>query len=129
MIKKIMPFIAALLLLVACNDDIDNKLQGKWQLQEVEVNGNIQKVDTVYYNFLNGLFQYQVYQPAKDQFQSSFGYKYTEVENQLKLEIKDEGFLSLTDWTSQERTFIIEKSTVKQLILSSDGKRYTFRKF
>lgn len=129
MIKKIITFVAALLLLVACNNDIDDKLQGKWQLQKVETDGNVQKVDTIYYNFLNGLFQYQVFQPAKDVYLSSLGYKYTEVEDQLKLEINDKGFLPLTDWTSAVRTFTIEKSTVKELILSSDGKRYTFRKF
>lgn len=128
MVKSLITLLSVLFL-VACSDKTDSDLQGKWQMQTVEANGSIQPVDTIFYNFQNGLFQYQLVNKAGEPGRSSFGYKTIKDDNQLLLELEDPSILPFTDWTEKERTFKIEKSSVKQLILESDGKRYSFRKF
>ena len=48
------------ILFVSCSKDTESKLFGKWQLQKVEASGDVQNVDTVYFNFELSLFIYQV---------------------------------------------------------------------
>jgi hypothetical protein len=132
--KQIKWCIGIFLLFVSCNSDISDRLEGKWQLQQVEANGATKKVDTVFYNFQTSLFMYQIYQPETDGFSSWYGFKMMETKNQLLLELTDysialQKFLPLTDWESSYRRFIIEEITDKRLVLNSDDKRYTFRKF
>ena len=122
-----------LLSLIACGDSLERHLEGKWQLKTVEQNGQVETVDTVWYNFQNSLFEYQVYVPAIDSVRNMYGYKTLADDRHLELElvshfitIKD--FLPLTDWSSYKRTFQIEESTGSRLILSSEGKTYTFKK-
>ena len=133
MIKNLIIAIG-LLLLVACSNDVYDKLDGKWQLQQVEENGIVQDVDTIYYNFQTSLFMYQIYDPALDDIRACYGFNTKEGDNKLLLELISnpkpvESFLKYTDWTSTTRVFIIEKADRKKLILESEGKRYTFRKF
>ena len=52
---------AVVIILAACSNDTEHKLEGKWQLQQVEANGEVIQADTVFYNFQNILFMYQVY--------------------------------------------------------------------
>lgn len=123
-----------ILLFAACGKDTESKLGGKWQLQEVETGGNIQHVDTIYFNFQHSLFQYQVYSPTLQGMRYSYGFNMIEDDDKLFLELTDNPqpvhvFLPLTDWTSAKRVYTIEKSTVKQLVLSYEGTRYIFRKF
>ena len=56
------------ILFVSCSKDTESKLFGKWQLQKVEANGDVQNVDTVYFNFEHSLFMYQVYVTEIDSF-------------------------------------------------------------
>lgn len=121
-------------LLAACSKDTDDKLEGKWQMQQMEADGNIQKVDTIFYNFQTSLFQYQIYNTHTNTHTNTYPYRYgfktLKGDNELVLELEtDNNFLHLTDWTTKERVFTIEKVTGKNLILSSEGKRYMFRKF
>ena len=44
------------ILLASCSKDTGSKLFGKWQLQKVETSGDVQNVDTVYFNFEHSLF-------------------------------------------------------------------------
>lgn len=124
----------AVLLVASCHNDTVHKLEGKWQLQQVEANGNLIEADTVFYNFQNTLFMYQVYIPADDRYVLQQGFNTIKDEDQLILEFANDPrpaneFMQYTDWTSVTRTFIIEKVSGKQLILNSEGKRYIFRKF
>ena len=123
-----------LLSLIACGDSLERQLEGKWQLKTVEQNGQIETVDTVWYNFQNSLFEYQVYVPTIDSVRNMYGYKTLVDDQHLELElvsyfitIKD--FLPITDWSSPKRTFQIEESTGSRLTLSSEGKTYTFKKY
>jgi hypothetical protein len=118
-----------LLAFTACSNDITDKLDGKWQMRQVETGGNVQQVDTVFYNFQTSLFQYQIYNPRTDGYSVRYGFKtVTDGELFLELETSDD-FLKQTDWDSAARAFTIEKITGKELILTGEGKRYTFRKF
>lgn len=125
---------AVAIILAACNDDIEHKLEGKWQLQQVEADGEVIQADTVFYNFQNILFMYQVYIPDSNKYVLQHGFNTLGEDNQMTLEFSNdprqaEKFLPYTDWKSKTRTFIIEESNRKHLILNSEGKRYTFRKF
>ncbi|MGM9796125.1 MAG: lipocalin-like domain-containing protein [Parabacteroides sp.] len=131
---KALFFYSGLLSLIACGDSLEHHLEGKWQLKTVEQNGKIEIVDTVWYNFQNSLFEYQVYVPAIDSVRNMYGYKTLADDLHLELElvsyfitIKD--FLPLTDWSSPKRTFQIEESSSNLLILSSEGKTYKFEKY
>lgn len=122
-----------LLTVVSCSKDEETELDGKWQLQEIEQNGEVQYTDTVFYNFQNSLFMYQTYSPSEDVYRKSYGFK-AQDGNQLALELLSSPqsvaeFLPFTDWTSAKRTFTIDKHERKKLILSSEGRTYTFRKF
>jgi hypothetical protein len=121
-------------ILAACSQDADDRIEGKWQLREVEANGVKTKTDTVFYNFQNVLFMYQVYHPGVDTFSHCYGFKKTEAGDQLLLELITYGrpvgeFLLQTDWAHAERRFTIEQVSTERLILSGDGKRYHFRRF
>ncbi|WP_278624368.1 lipocalin-like domain-containing protein [Parabacteroides gordonii] len=125
---------AVAIILAACNDDIEHKLEGKWQLQQVEADGEVIQADTVFYNFQNLLFMYQVYIPDSNKYVLQHGFNTLGEDNQMTLEFSNvprqaEKFLPYTDWKSKTRTFTIEESNRKHLILNSEGKRYTFRKF
>lgn len=68
------------ILFVSCSKDTESKLFGKWQLQKVEASGNVQNVDTVYFNFEHSLFMYQVYVTEIDSFRHQYGYNTLEGE-------------------------------------------------
>lgn len=122
------------ILFVSCSKDTESKLFGKWQLQKVEASGNVQNVDTVYFNFEHSLFMYQVYVAKTNSFRHQYGYNALEGEKTLLLELENDPgpvskFLPYTDWNSAKQTYTIDKLNTKQLILSCEGKTYTFRKF
>ena len=74
MMKNLIAITCFVVALVSCNK-VEHKLEGKWQLKTVEANGVVQTVDTVWYNFQTSLFEYQLYDPAKDVYRTNFGYK------------------------------------------------------
>ncbi len=114
--------------LSAC-DKMTTDLEGKWQLKEVEIDGSRTTVDTVWYNFQTTLFMYQLYVPETEQYKTSYGLSYFDVEDAVRLELNDSTLLPETDWTSRTRTFTIEKVSRKELVLASEGKTYYFDKF
>ena len=133
-LKRMIALCGGLLSLIACGDSLERQLEGKWQLKTVEQNGQIETVDTVWYNFQNSLFEYQVYVPAIDSVRNMYGYKTLVGDQHLELElvsyfitIKD--FLPITDWSAPKRIFQIEESTGSRLTLSSEGKTYIFKKY
>ncbi|MDR2389870.1 MAG: lipocalin-like domain-containing protein [Tannerellaceae bacterium] len=124
----------AIFCLIACSDGINDRLEGKWQLQQVESPWGKEKADTLFYNFLTSLFMYQVYHAEADTFSHCYGFKLMETTNRLKLELTGYSislakFLPQTDWEGPQRSFIVEKITDNRLVLVSGEKRYTFRRF
>ena len=71
MMKNLIAITCFVVALVSCNK-VEHKLEGKWQLKTVEANGVVQTVDTVWYNFQTSLFEYQLYDPAKDVYRTNF---------------------------------------------------------
>jgi len=106
-------------------------LQGKWQMNNA---------DTVYYNFQNSLFQYQIYL-KKDQMYSVQGYYVLHGDKALELRLLRQysskslnylGWDTLPSPTGQDtifKIFTIEKFTTKELILSSENEKVSFHKF
>ena len=130
--KSLIIAISALLGLGAC-DTMTTNLEGKWQLNQIESEGNVATVDTVWYNFQTTLFQYQIYDRATDQYLAVHGY-HTYEDGILSLDLfqsteAERDFLMRTDWDSAQRSFSVDEISRKKLILSDDGKRYIFRKF
>jgi hypothetical protein len=126
--------LAALLFLASCSADISDRLEGKWQMQEIAADGKTEKVDTIFYNFQTSLFMYQIYRPSGDTYASCYGFKMMETKNRVLLELTDYGvtakkFLPQTDWEETSRRFTVEEVTRQRLVLEADGKRYTFRRF
>ena len=106
-------------------------LQGKWQMDNA---------DTVYYNFQNSLFQYQIYL-QKDEISSVNGYYTLYGDTAIELRLLREyspipldhlGWDTLYSSTYKDtifNRFTIEKFTNKQLVLSSNNEKMSFRKF
>jgi hypothetical protein len=122
------------LFLASCSSDVGDRLEGKWQLQQVETAGQVQKADTVFYNFQTSLFMYQIYDPDTETFTSCYGFKMMETKNQVMLELTNYSislnkFLPQTDWASPSRRFLVEEVTDRRLVLKGDEKRYVFRRF
>ena len=123
MMKNLIAITCFVVALVSCNK-VEHKLEGV-----------VQTVDTVWYNFQTSLFEYQLYDPAKDVYRTNFGYKTLEGDTRLDLELVNYGgtpleqFMRYTDWTSPKQTFTIEQSSVTNLVMSCEGRTYTFKKF
>lgn len=117
-----------------CDNSLEQKLEGKWQLKEVRrQEGLVERVDTVWYNFQTSLFEYQLYVPALDSMRNLYGYKTLRGEDQLELELisyfnTTQNFLPLTDWSAPKRLFRIVEQRGNRLVLESDGKEYHFKK-
>ncbi|MDR2498082.1 MAG: lipocalin-like domain-containing protein [Tannerellaceae bacterium] len=131
--KKIYYLFALILFLASCNDT-DEKLDGKWQLQKVDVEGTTIEVDTVYYNFQTSLFMYQIYRPSLQSYSHCFGFKTVNDDHQLALELTTYGtdvskFLPQTDWQNSHRLFNIERLDGQHLVLKNGKKTYHFRRF
>ena len=83
--------------------------------------------------FQTSLFEYQLYDPAKDVYRTNFGYKTLEGDTRLDLELVNYGgtpleqFMRYTDWTSPKQTFTIEQSSVTNLVMSCEGRRIRLR--
>ncbi|MDL2278261.1 lipocalin-like domain-containing protein [Parabacteroides sp. OttesenSCG-928-G07] len=130
-------FLSAILLFLSCEKDQKDELEGKWQLKEVTYSdGTTHAVDTVWYNFMNTLFMIQLYAPSlgeDGEYHHRHGLRNWEDDKTLFIELTDpepvEDFLPLTDWTKRTRSFTVEKVTGSKLILSSEDKTYSFRKF
>jgi hypothetical protein len=136
--KKTLFFVTCgVLFLVSC-DKLFINISGK----EAELQGKLQmdNADTVYYNFQNNLFLYQIYQ-TKDELSQVYGYYTlygdTGIELRLLREFADFpldylGWDTLHSVTNQDtifKTFKIKKFTSKKLILSSNNGEISFHKF
>lgn len=117
-----------------CDNSLEQKLEGKWQLKEVRrPEGQVERVDTVWYNFQTSLFEYQLYVPALDSMRNLYGYKTLLGADSLELELisyfnTTQNFLPLTDWSAPKRLFRIVEQRGNRLVLESDGKEYHFKK-
>ena len=121
-------------LLVSCSKSPEDRLWGKWQLREVVSPAGVEQVDTVWYNFQNSLFLFQVYRPQSDSMQYCYGYNTVTNETKIQLDLISNPkpvaqFLPYTDWEDRQRTFRIDKLTGSELILSDEEQTYRFRKF
>lgn len=134
--KKIVFVIVCCFAFFSCKRDKKDDLEGKWQLKEVVdlSSGTTNTVDTVWYNIQNTVFMYQLYDESNGTglYRQCHGFKTWEDKQTVLFELADpdpEVFITYTDWVSTSRSFVVEKASGSQLILSSEGKRYLFKKF
>ncbi|MCD7932592.1 MAG: lipocalin-like domain-containing protein [Tannerellaceae bacterium] len=122
---------------MAC-DKTQYKLEGKWQIEQIEhTDDRIEKLDTIYFNFMNTLFSYQVYRPATDSYAQYPGFRHMPEDDVMEIEFAESSEFGTTPeksaaavgWSDYKRRFRIEKLGRKQLILSSEGEVYTFHNF
>jgi len=109
----------------------DADLQGKWQMDNA---------DTVYYNFQNNLFQYQIYL-EKDQMSNIYGFYILHGDTAIDLQLLRENVSFSLDYLRWDtiyalngpdtiyKSFIIKQLTSKKLVLSSDNEDISFHKF
>ena len=135
--KTVFFVISLFLFLVSCDKLLFNisgkeaDLQGKWQMDNV---------DTVFYNFQNSLFQYQIY-TQKDVMMAVNGYYTLYGDSAIDLRLIREyspihldflGWDTLYSSTNKDiifNRFTIEKFNKKQLILNSNKGKVSFHKF
>ena len=136
--RKTLLFVACSLFLMISCDKIfvhvsgeEANLQGKWQMDNA---------DTVYYNFQNSLFQYQIYR-KKDVMSNAYGYYFLYGDTALDLLLLREyapfsldhlGWDTLWSSTGQDtifKAFKIAKYTRNKLILKSNTGEISFHKF
>ena len=120
----------AFLLFMSCENVTFTPLVGKWQLNTVEKNGEVIAVDTVWYNFQSkSIFSLQIYSPQHDRFTVYVGMR-TQKEKVVSIDLNNETVVYYSDWNSDKRSFTIEESNRKRLILrSEEGYLYSFIKF
>jgi hypothetical protein len=124
--KKLLYLIIPILWTISCKDIGHSPLKGKWQLKTVEKNGVAYRVDTVWYNFQSqSWFSLQIYLIEKDTCVQPLGFR-TEHENILEIEMQSRAYFENTDWTTEKRTFIIEKCKGNKLVLVSE-ENYVYR--
>jgi len=137
--KKTFLFVTCSLLFLASCDRIfvhvsgmAAELQGKWQMDNA---------DTVYYNFQNSLFQYQIYRKPNAMSQA-FGFYFVHGNTDLELRLLQEYAAFPLDYMGWDtlhsatagfdtifQTFKIEQITSTKLILQSDKGKFSFHKF
>jgi hypothetical protein len=117
----------------ACSDNIENQIEGLWQLKTVEENGVISEIDTVFYSFMNGqVFSYTILLNP-DETYIYYGYIDALSDKEILVKIDDEYFFNRdfrvkSDWGEQQRIFDIQSINSKKLVLFYGGKTYSFRK-
>ncbi len=118
-------------LFAACSNNLERKIEGKWQLKTVSEGDKVTVVDTVYYNFQNTLFMYQIANGAPGTNTSRYGYKTEQNDGkELLLELEDIKFVEdRTDWTELNTLFTVESVSNSKLTLKTNGKTYQFNKF
>lgn len=120
-------------LFISCSDSILSQLSGKWQMQSMTEGSVVTPNDTIFYNFENELFQYQIYSPSSGIYRNECGYNDCDGKT-IRLEFENnpvpiDSFIIYTDWTSRVRFFTVDEVSSSRLVLSSEGKTYQFRKF
>ena len=135
--KTLIFVICSLVFLLSCDDMFvrisgkEAELQGKWKMDNA---------DTVYYNFQNSIFQYQIYR-KENSISHVYGYYtlygdtaldirlLTEYANFSLDYLKWDTLYSTTNQDTIFKSYKIEKFTKKQLTLYSDNERTSFHKF
>ncbi|GBU07204.1 hypothetical protein AwDysgo_05350 [Bacteroidales bacterium] len=154
---KSLVFIISFLLIAstACDKiflDVEGEnamFQGKWQLKTMSSGNTQQKVDTVYFNFQNNIFSYQIY-TKKDSLLEIFGYYTFQDQDSIYLELFTNSALldnkpiqnvdfNFIDWhtigsdgmgqDTLAKMFKIDQIKRKQLNLSTTDDKYFFEKF
>lgn len=114
----------------SCGDDyIENGIEGRWQMTKViKADGTELTVDTIFYNFKKGVFQYQkLTSPNKSSYSMGI---YKEYKDSLYLEMREHTVLVYSDWNGDSiRTYRIQQQNSTRMELEFNDDMYYFRKY
>ncbi len=139
--RIILSIIAFFLIIITSCDEIFThskglqlEFDGKWQLQSMEfADGTTSEVDTIYYNFQNYLFRYQIYL-KKDEIFWVDGHAQLIGDTSIVINLDGANyskkfFLPHIGWKDSTRTYKIETIEKNRLILNYEHVKYNFHKF
>ena len=131
-LMTLLSFVFVFLFLIACDNDTEKRIEGKWQLKFNELsNGDIEKVDSVFYNFQKESFS-AICLLNNGQYESFFG-NYTLKENKISINLlpEYEGVLynKYFGWNNWQREFTIDKLNSTIMQLNFQGNIANFRKY
>ena len=120
-----------LLALLGCTDD-EKRIEGKWQLKYYELPTNeIQKVDSVFYNFQKGTFSAICI--SKDGTYDTFFGRYTLNSDKISINLLDgyagNVYEKYLNWPDGLRVYAIDELTSSVLHLSFKDTLSVFRKY
>jgi hypothetical protein len=125
------------LIFYACLDTSLPNVNGMWQLKTIQSeDGNIQKIDTLYYSFQRQvIFSYTLLFHENNNYAAHvlYGYVYFPEEGKMHIQMdrntNDDDRIQLLPWKDYETYYDIVKLTSKEMVLFSEGKTYNFIKF
>jgi hypothetical protein len=129
--------VVAAFLSYACSDEISHKVEGYWKLQQVvSPDGDIQKVDTIFYGFQKQTaFSFTVLVSPDAMYQYyAYGYLYFPESNKIriKMELNSDNldaFLQYSGWSSSDETFLIDINGNKMRLVDSKERTFYFIKY
>lgn len=133
--KNILITVVCLLAFCGCSNDIDDQMDGYWQLKTINEGGQVSQIDTVFYAFQRkALFSYTLTtQSDPNETIVTYGYIEYPSEKELLITIDQhnafDDFLIYAGWNSYEEKFTIESVNKKNLVLKNGNKTYFFKRF
>ena len=129
--KYIFAIIVSLVLVSAysCDDYIETGIEGRWQMTKIEkADGEVVKVDTIYYSFKKGVFQYLTLTTETTSIYVMG--LYTEKNDSLHLELKEYiGDFNQWGLGVYTRGYKVEKQSSTKMTLNFEDDIYHFRKY
>ncbi len=123
----------SLLIFCSCEDDMQHKINGQWQLKTIEYNnGTTEKVDTIFYAFQKeAVFSFTLLENPNST-AISYGYLDFPSDNEIMITIDQNqmfpNFLEISRWESYEQIFQVDNVSSDQLVISDKEKKYIFNK-
>lgn len=117
---RLLYYLIPIFLFLSCNADYNTDLRGKWQLQKEVSDSKTIRIDTIFYNFDNHVFQIQTKYDA---------YSYNQLLGRFTQK-NDSLFLDFVDFPNiSARHYLIKKLSSELLYLKNNQVELQFRKF
>lgn len=132
--RWLLPVLLTCCFLSGCQKETASLIEAKWQLREMLfMDGTKIRVDSIFYNFQKGTFS-AIRMRSNDEYKSFMGsYVLNGVDElTINLHLKEGELEEIPDdigWDSEEKRFRVESISTSDMCLSSDNKKYLFRKY
>lgn len=132
--RWLFPILLVCCFLSGCQKETASLIEAKWQLREMLfMDGTRIRVDSIFYNFQKGTFS-AIRMRSSGEYKAFMGsYVVDDVDNLIiNLHLKEGEFEELPadiGWDSEEKKIKVESISASDMCLSSDHKKYLFRKY